>query len=301
MRGVLLSNNLIVISLGIIFSIILHFARSLQRLGIDSYDRLLANISGKTPHEKLSKNDLVYILGIVLSNACVVFVILATRYGTISYFTAMYGIGLLPMLLFTRYVMHEKTSFHNWLGIIIIIIGSLLLGIAARESTPAVMEMVNLTNLIYLLLGIIILTPILLKIAVRSKHIFIDAVISGLIAGLIACLDPILKAAGLNFSFHSSVFPTHPVGWVLFILSFVASTTSLLITQHAYSRRVNASQFIPHYNATFIAMPILIQMIILPDYLPGKLEIIGVTVIIAGIIIFSDKERRNTTKYLGNG
>ena len=295
-----MSNNLIVISLGIIFSIILHFARSLQRLGIDSYDRLLANISGKTPHEKLSKNDLVYILGIVLSNACVVFVILATRYGTISYFTAMYGIGLLPMLLFTRYVMHEKTSFHNWLGIIIIIIGSFLLGIAARDSKPVVMEMVKLTNFIYLLLAVIILTPILIKIAIRSKHIFIDAMISGLIAGLIACLDPILKATGLNFSFHSGLFPTHPVGWFFFMLSFAASTASLLITQHAYSRRVNASQFIPHFSATFIAMPIFIQMIILPDYLPGTLEIIGLAVIISGITIFSGNERRNSKSNLEN-
>jgi len=291
-----LSNNLIVISLGIIYSIILHFARSLQRLGIHSYDRLLVNISGKTPHERLSRNDFVYILGIVLSNACVVFVILAARYGTISYFTAMYGIGMLPMLLFTRYVMHEKTSLHNWLGIIIIIIGSCLLGIAARDSKPVVMEMVKLTNLIYLLLAVIILTPILLKIAVRSKHIFIDAMISGLIAGLIACLDPILKATGQNFSFHSGVFPMHTTGWVLFLLSFAASTASLLITQHAYSRRVNASQFIPHFNATFIAMPIFIQMIILPGYLPGKLEIIGITIIIAGIIIFSDKARRMARK-----
>ncbi|MDP8220936.1 MAG: hypothetical protein P9X26_06295 [Candidatus Stygibacter frigidus] len=148
-----MSNNLIVIILVIIYSIILHFTRSLQRLGIHPYDRLLANISGKTPHERLSGNDFIYILGIVLSNACVIFVILAARYGTISYFTAMYGIGMLPMLLFTRYVMHEKTSFHNWLGIIIIITGSLLLGIAARDSKPVVMEMVKLTNLIYLLLG----------------------------------------------------------------------------------------------------------------------------------------------------
>ena len=158
-----MSNNLIVISLGILYSTILHFTRSLQKLGIHSFDRLLANISGKTPHERLSRNDLIYILGIVLSNSCVVFVILAVRYGTIPFFTAMYGIGILSMLLFTRYVMHEKTSFHNWLGIIIIIIGSLLLGIAARDSKPVEMEMVKLINLIYLLLAVVILTPILLK------------------------------------------------------------------------------------------------------------------------------------------
>lgn len=288
----LLSNNLIALGLGIIYSIILHFARSLQRLGIHSFDRLWEIFTGKTSLEKLSKNHRIYILGILLSNTGVIFVILAARYGTISYFTAMYGIGMLPMLIFTKYVMHEKTTFHNWLGIIIIIIGSILLGIAARNSTPVVMETVKLANLVYFLLAVIVISPLLIRIAIRSKHIFIDAMISGLIAGVIACLDPILKATGLNFSFHSGFFPTHFVGWFFFALSFVASTTSLLITQHAYSRRVDASQFIPHYNVTFIAMPIVIQMIILPDYLPGIFEILGIIIIISGIIVFSNKEFR---------
>jgi drug/metabolite transporter (DMT)-like permease len=288
-----MSNNLIVACLGIIFSCVVHIGRSLQRMGIHSFDSLRDHVSGKKPKQKTSGKHTIYILGLILTNLSFIFVVLAGKFGTISFFTAMYGVGMLPMLLFTQFVMKEKTTVQNWIGIFVIILGCFFIGVAARNSEAADMGLVNAKYLIYTIIIIALITPVVINIGKKSGHIFKDAMAAGLIAGLIASLDPLLKATGQNYSNSGGFLPSNLPGWLFFMLSFLATTAALLITQYAYSRRVNASQFIPHFNVTFISMPIIIQTIILPGYFPGKLEIIGIITIIIGIIVFSEKELRS--------
>jgi len=282
--------------LGIIFSCVVHIGRSLQRMGIHSFDSFRNHISGQNQQQKSSGKHTIYILGLLLTSLSVIFVILAGKFGTISFFTAMYGVGMLPMLLFTKYIMKEKTTVQNWIGIFVIILGCLFIGIAAVNSKAVNMGIVNTKYFIYTILVIAVITPVIINIGKKSGHVFKDAMANGLIAGLIASLDPLLKATGQNLSNAGGFLPSNLPGWLFFMLSFLATTVSLLITQFAYSRRVNASQFIPHFNVTFISMPIIIQIIILPDYFPSIFEIIGVITIIIGISVFSEKDLRLARK-----
>ena len=289
---------MIVLCLGIIYSCIIHIARSMQRFGIHSFDNIRDRISGNSSRNENQGKHFIYLLGLIITNLCFIFVILAGKFGSTSFFTAMYGVGMLPMLLFTRYVMKEKATLQNWLGVLIIIIGCFFMGIAAQNTDSINMSLVNLRFLVLVLIVIAGISHFIIKWGKKSGHMFKDAMAAGFTAGVIACLDPILKSTGQNFSNNDSLLPAHPIGWLFFLLSFVASTSSLLISQYAYSRRVYASQFLPHYSVAYVTMPVFIQMIILPDYLPGKFEIIGIITIITGIIIFSEKEFRLLHKKL---
>ncbi len=292
-----MNNNLIVLCLGIIYTCIIHIARSMQRLGIHSFDNIRDRISRNASRPENQGKHIIYIMGLIISNSCFIFVMLAGKFGSISYFTAMYGIGMLPMLLFTRFVMKEKSTPLNWLGVIIIIIGCFLMGIAARSTASINMSLVDLRLLVFTLIIIAGVTPLIINWGKKGGHLFRDAMAAGFIAGVIACLDPVLKSTGQNFSQAGSMLPAHPLGWLFFLLSFVATTSSLLISQYAYSRRVNASQFLPHYNVAYVTMPVFIQMVILPGYIPGKFEIVGIITIIIGLITFSEKELRLLHKH----
>ncbi|MCF7919712.1 MAG: hypothetical protein K9N06_07355 [Candidatus Cloacimonetes bacterium] len=289
-----MNGNIIVIILGIIYSCVLHIARSMQRLGIHSFDRFRQHLTRKAPLLSPAGKHHIYIIGLLLSNLCVVFVILAGKYGTISYFTAMYGIGMLPMLLFTKYVMKERSGVQNWVGVIIVIIGGFIMSLAARNSLPVNYSLVNIKTLLLILLVTGLISPLIIINGKKSGHLFKDAMHVGLIAGLIAALDPILKATGQNLAGANGFIPDNTIGWLLFILSFAASSAAMLITQHAYSRRVFVSQLIPFYNVAYITLPIIIQILILPHYLPGKFEITGLICIITGMVIFSEKDLRLT-------
>lgn len=286
--------NTTVIILGIINSCILHLARALQKMGIHSFDRFRQHLFGRTSETKEKSRHYIYILGIFLSNICVVFVIIAGRIGTISYFTAMYGIGMFPMLIFTRFVMKESSGLQNWIGVALIITGSYIMNMGAKNSKAIDMDNVKLNSLLIILLAIAIISPLIINWGKKSGLLWKDALSAGFIAGLIASLDPILKASGQHYGAGSGFLPVQPLGWLLFMLSFAATTSALLITQHAYSRKVYASQLIPYYNVAYIIMPIFMQMLIIPSYKPVKFDLYGIIVIVMGIIVFSEKELRIT-------
>lgn len=286
--------NTIVLILGIINSCLIHLARSLQRMGIHSYDRFKNHILGKALQDKDNSRHYIYILGILLSNFCVIFVILAGKIGTVSYFTAMYSVGMFPMLLFTKFVMKESSGFQNWLGVALIISGSYMINLGASSSKPVDMGSVNTCNLLIVIIVIIIISPVFILWGKKTGLLWKDAFSAGLTAGMIASLDPVLKASGQHFGAGSGIFPAHVWGWVLFLSSFAASTAALFITQQAYSRKVYASQLIPYYNVAYVVMPIIVQLLIIPHYKPAGFDLIGIVIIITGVIVFSERELRIT-------
>lgn len=288
-----MSDNLIVLILGILYSFLLHIARSMQRYGIHSFDRFRQHLKGNqqnNPSENARHH--IYILGLILSNASVIFVIVAGRFGTTSYFTSMYGAGMLPMLLFSHYIMKERSRIEQWIGVLIIITGCVFMGISAHVSSSNSMTEVNPLNLLIVLLLIALLTPLVISYGKKNGNRSRDAMAAGFIAGAIASLDPILKATGQNYGAGNGLIPAAPLGWLLFLLSFASTTSALLITQYAYSRRVSASQLIPYYNVAFVIIPVFVQKFILPVYKPGKNEMIGILIMVLGIIIFSLNELR---------
>jgi drug/metabolite transporter (DMT)-like permease len=280
------SNVPLAILIGVLSTTQLHLAKALERQGIEVFDQLRAKVRRRYDQtEGGMKKPMIYTVGIILNNTIFIYAIIAQRYAPPAIYTSMFGVGLIFLMLYAWKVLGEKiTSRHAW-GSVAIIIGTLVLGVENILHQDIDRFDMSLTPTFVLVATFFILGTVAMISSARTKGSHLIAGVFGIFCGGYGSLDPFLKGIAQNMSGQPEWVPGSWQGWAIFLPSFMIGFTSFALTQVAFANKAPASVFVPIYNASYILLPLVLQVILLPTYTLYWSTFLGIAAIILGIAL----------------
>jgi len=288
-------NHLIAMFFGIIGSIQLHLAKALQSQGVRTLELVRLKTNGSDA-EKLRYDGKIhksrhYLAGLLLSNSCFIWIILANRFAPSSYFTSMFGIGLIFLIIYADKVMGEHVSAGVYKGSIILLIGTLIIGYDGIMHENITMRNINYAIVIVTAAAFFLLTTLFMIFTpTRKKEIL--TIGSAFLAGSLSCFDPILKGLGQHKGGQAGFLPSNSTGWILFASSLIFTTYAFIVTQWSFSHKARISLFVPVFNSAYIILPLILFRVALPGYHFSHLTIWGLLMIIAAMFYLT-REIRN--------
>lgn len=264
--------NIVILGLifGMISTLCVHLGKAMERHGIETFKR------GKKLKEK-GKKPLIYFIGVIFNQSVVLWQIIAMQYTSAAVFASVFGLGLVLLMLYSHFILHEDIHKPEILGSILIIIGTTMIGFIQVIEPPNA-ENVNYDKLYFALIIFMIIFMVLILTSAKTR--IGVAVIFGVVAGIFAGLDNIFKRIGLKEGIlnvgNSQTLP-------IFIISFVLANLAFVICQIAFAKDADASKLVPIYNSFYIAFPILFELIIYDGYYVSPGKIIALSIIITGI------------------
>ncbi|MFX1430241.1 MAG: EamA family transporter [Promethearchaeota archaeon] len=278
------------VALGLLFGIIntlmLHLAKAMERHGIEIFSR-------KKSFKEKGKKPLIYIVGFIINNTVMVWQIIGTTFASAAVFSSVFGLGLILLMLYSRYILHEKITKIELLGAILIIIGTTLVGFFYIIEPP-VTGTINYVNFFILIIVMILLFSFL--IGFSWKTMIAVAFIFGAIAGTLGGTDNVLKRIGLSSSNFIEAFAgllRMELDSYIFLFSFLAGFFALIITQIGFAKGADASRLVPMYNSLYISAPVLFELLIVEGAGVSLGIILSIVIIIIGVFlmnIFKKKE-----------
>ena len=272
---------------GIISTTLLHIAKAMERQGIEIFDQLKAKLTRQEIPEEARglKKPLIYIIGVILNNLTILWIMLSNMFGPSYLFTNMFGLGLVALMIYSAKILKEPVQLVEYLGATFIITGSMVIAIEtifARDPNLnySTMDVPMAWFLIFLFLGIF---GGLLIFSIKTQKGV--GVFFGLFAGGCGALDPILKGVGQQLGGFSSFFPSTTEGWIAFLPSFIMSSLAFWITQWGFARKARASILVPSYNSCYIILPILLNLIAWPGFEMFWSTYLGLCLEIMGIVL----------------
>jgi drug/metabolite transporter (DMT)-like permease len=281
-------NAIVAMGFGICSTVMIHLGKAMERHGIEVFDQIGAKL-GKTKNEKVEKGlkkPTIYIIGAILNNIAFLWAIVGNLFAPPSYMTSMFGLGLIALLIYASRILHEKIQRIEYIGAVVLIIGTLILGMDGMIRPNMDMSQVNVPIALIFIGVFIIIGFIGIGFVVKQKSTTILGIVFGLVAGGCGGFDPVMKGIGQNFGTGSG-YPTSWIGWLVFALSFLMGFFSFTITQWGFIRKANASTLVPCFNSNYVVLPVLIQTLTLPGFTIEPLTIIGLLITISGIVLMT--------------
>ncbi len=278
---------LVAIIMGLVNTLMMNLAKGMQRHGIVIFDRKnKENVDSAQSGENKAKKPAIYIIGVIINQLPFVWIMISNIFAPYTYFTSMYGVGLVLLLWYSYKYLKESITKRKIIGAVILIIGTIILGVDGIIRPELEMSDINIVSSSIFIGVLIILAIIFVPLSIKTKKPFVIGIVFGIIGGSFQSLDAVIKGIGQSFGAETTgFFPSTPVGWIIFLISFLSGTFSFLLSQIGFSKKTDASVQVPVANSSFIVIPILIQTISLPGYNVTVLMVIGVVTVVAGILL----------------
>ncbi len=275
----------LVLFLGILSTIQTHLAKALERQGIEVFEQIKAALqrSGRTVEGGLKK-PVIYIVGLILNNTVFIWAVLAQPYGPPALFSSMFGMGLVFLMVYAAAVMKEKISPLEIAGASAIVAGTLVIGIENIPRSNMDRFTMNLSAMLVAQGIWLVLSLAFVFAASRTSSLGLIALAFGLLAGGLGSLDPFFVGVGQNFGGRPGLLPSNSIGTIFFVSSFGIGFLAFLVTQIGFARKVRASLLVPSYNAAYIGLPVLWQVLLLPGYHLSWLTAAGLLLLISGVL-----------------
>jgi len=289
-----MTNIPLVLLLGIISTIQTHLAKALERQGIEVFEQIKAKLqrSGQ-PVDGGLKKPVIYTIGVVLNNTLFIWSTLAQPYGPPALFSSMFGVGLVFLMVYAAAVLKERITRREMAGAAAIVFGTLAIGYENISRADTMDRFTMNLDALFLALGIWLALSLAFVVgASRSRNLSLIALAFGLLAGGFGSLDPFFKGVGQNYGGSSGILPSNAIGTVIFSASFVIGFLAFVVTQIGFAKKVRASLLVPAYNAAFIGLPVLWQVLLLPGYRLSWLTALGLALILAGVAAMQAVGRR---------
>ncbi|MHA1112477.1 MAG: hypothetical protein ACTSRE_15385, partial [Promethearchaeota archaeon] len=226
------------------------------------------------------------IIGVILNQIPFLWIMISNIFAPYTYFTSMYGIGLVLLLWYSHKYLKEAITKRKIIGAVILIIGTIILGVDGILRPELNMADINIISSSIFIGVLIVLAIIFVPLSIKTKSPFVIGIVFGIIGGSFQSLDAVIKGIGQSFGVEKAgFFPSNTIGWIIFLISFLSGTFSFLLSQIGFSKKTDASVQVPVANSSFIVIPILIQTISLPGYGVTVLMVLGVMIVVAGIIL----------------
>jgi hypothetical protein len=279
---------------GIISTLVLHLAKSMERHGIEIFSR-------KKSFKEKGKKPLIYIIGFTLNNTIFIWQILGTTFASAAVFSSVFGLGLILLMVYSHYILHEELDKREYLGAILIIIGTTLVGIF-YVIEPEIIGTVNYLNFFILIIVLVILFVILIGFSWKTRIAI--AFIFGAVAGTLGGTDNVLKRIGLTssnfFEVLTGLFRLELDSFI-FLFSFLAGFFAMILTQIGFAKGADASRLVPMYNSLYIVAPIVFELLIVEGAKISIGIIVSVIIIIIGVFVMNlYKETKENLNYAKN-
>lgn len=259
--------NLFVILIAFTGYSLLNFSQAIQKIGL-SYDK-----------EHYIKKWLIWFSGTLGTLIAIGIVMIALAFGKVSVVSSMAGCGLIILAIFSYFVLKEKISLKNILGIILIVFGSGLVGLLNNQSDNKEM---NFLPIIIYPFAFFLIYLILWLIGRKSKFSgFITGGCSGMFAGLGVIFQ---KALLIHGNILSNFILQNPYLYLWLGLTVI----SFFILQYSYHLGTNI-QIIPSYNVNLIIVPVIGGAIIFKENLI-VCQWISILLIIFGVFLLTGKK-----------
>jgi drug/metabolite transporter (DMT)-like permease len=277
---------------GIINTLVLHLAKSMERQGIEIFSR-------KKSFKEKGKKPLIYIIGFTLNNTIFIWQILGTTYSSAAVFSSVFGLGLILLMIYSHYILHEEITKPELIGAGLIIIGTTMVGFFYIIEPP-VAGNIRYINFFILIVVMIILFSFLIGFSWKTR--IAVAFIFGAVAGILGGTDNVLKRIGLTSSNFiealTGVFRLE-IDSFIFLFSFLAGFFAMLLTQIGFAKGAEASRLVPMYNSLYIAAPVVFELIIVEGATISIGIITSIIIIIIGVFVMNifkePKENLNNT------
>jgi len=265
---------------GIVNTLVLHLAKAMERHGIEIFSR-------KKSFKEKGKKPLIYIIGFALNNTIVIWQIIGTTFASAAVFSSVFGLGLILLMLYSHYILHEEIDIPELIGAILIIIGTTMVGFFYIME-PQITGTINYVNFFVLILIMIVLFSVLIGFSWKTK--IAVAFIFGAVAGTLGGTDNVLKRIGLTSSNFIEAFAgvfQLELDSFIFLFSFLAGFFGMILTQIGFAKGADASRLVPMYNSLYIVAPVLFELLIINGATLSIGIIFSIIVIIVGVFMMN--------------
>ncbi|MBA7636748.1 hypothetical protein ES703_44376 [subsurface metagenome] len=265
---------------GIVNTVVLHLAKAMERHGIEIFSR-------KKTFKQKGKKPLIYIIGFALNNTVFIWQILGTTFASAAVFSSVFGLGLILLMLYSHYILHEEIKTPELIGALLIVIGTTLIGFLYIIEPPEA-GVINYTNFFILLIFISVIFTILISYSWKTKIGI--ALIFGAVAGTFGGMDNVFKRMGLSSSNFLEVFAgvfRLEILSIIFVISFFLGLLALTLTQIGFAKGAEASKLVPMYNSLYITGPVIFELIIIEGATVSIGIILSIIVIILGVFLMN--------------
>ena len=248
-----------------------------MRLGIELIAIARSNGAGT------GRASAIYALGVALNFTNPLWVILANRFAPTVFYTSMYGVGLVALLVFARVALAERLHRVQLIGVAIVLLGTLLVGVGNLTGDLATLYTADRTLLIVVTLGWSSATLLGARL-LRRRPLGLQETFFGVAAGGLAGLEAIMKGVAQAGAVQNTLLPTDTAGWWLFGASFLGAVGAFGMIQWSYVRACRASVMGSVYNVAYVALPLVLTVLVVADAHLGVWSITGLFVLTVGVI-----------------
>lgn len=255
----------------------IHLSKGIMRLGL---------LRVRQPEYSKRRARLIYALGIAMNFTNPLWVIVANRFAPTVFYTSMYGLGLLPLLLFSRSRLAERLYPRQYVAAGVIVVGTLLIGMGNLLGGKPSLFGANRSVLVGVVIAWFVGMPLLVAL-LRRRPVAFQELLFGVAAGGMAALEAVMKGVSQAGATENTFLPQSPGSWWLFAVSFLGAAGAFAMIQWSYLRHCRASMMSSVYNVSYVATPLVLTAIIVPGASLHVWSIAGLLVISAGIVLIS--------------
>lgn len=276
--------------IGVFGTTTIHLSKGMMRLGIKHLRREEVGF-GEQKSTSRKRASAIYTTGVLMNFTNPLWVIVANRFAPTVYYTSMYGLGLIALLVFSRIRLRETIDHRQILGVFVIVAGTLIVGVSELlDGAPSLFGASRIRVITIALLWVVA-APIL-AIMLRGWKIVIQEVFFGITAGGLAALEAVVKGVAQAGAVSNSFLPQTTVNWWLFGLSFFGAAGAFGLIQWSYFRSCRASVMGAAYDVAYVAVPLLIVPYVLGAPTLGFWCFTGLAVLTAGAFLVAAPPRR---------
>jgi drug/metabolite transporter (DMT)-like permease len=261
--------------LGVLAALMLNLGKGVQKLKVRVF------LQGRRMFSKKHRGDLtIWVLGFLMTAAAAVpysiGLMLSKSPSTVS---AMTGVGLIGLSIFAVLVIGEKLRPRDWLGILLVVVGTSVLASLGAAKQAQVKQFLD-RSLVVTVAVLVLTAAVACITAFRLRKL--HGMTFGLTAGLSIGLAIFIADAGLvrsGDSLSGQFLTPYPYVAILF------AATATAVTQVGFLRG-RAVEVVPSVNAAIILTPLILEAIIYRQ-LPQLPIILLVSIIVAGVLFLS--------------
>nr|MDO8113380.1 hypothetical protein [Candidatus Sigynarchaeota archaeon] len=282
-------NLALAILFGIVSTVCLNLGKGVQRLGAETLGKDMRKKWKEKPEER--RKIILWIAGSLMTAVAAVAQVAAQMFlDRSSTFVALGGIGILSVVIFSVYVIKEKVSRLQIIGIATIIAGTVLLGF---DYTEATMSLPGLNFVWYACtVACIGVTMAIVSVKLNKRHGIVFGIIAGVCNGFASIATSFSVATGGRELTGSIINP-----WL--VASIVVGQGAFWTTQYAFKKGGNASLVVPAQAAFLILVPFINDAFIYMIPL-GIFQVLAFALNIGGIILLCTASSKSLNRLLSS-
>jgi len=252
-------NLLIGMILALIGYTVINLGLVLEKKGLDSQSKILETSFSSNVRNFL--NNKTWLFGLLGTVVGTLVSYVALIFAPITVIQVFLGVGLSFLALFSFFLLNEKLSRFELLGIVIVIIGVALLSIIAEAFKTAENDLENLKSLInskesILFVVILSVVQIILWFTGKKKRNAITGISFGLISGVSAGLAQ-LYMKGIMGGLKDYLKTPSELTFLIWLLLMVVFLTISFITLQMGFQYAAATHVAPLFNISALIIPVV--------------------------------------------